>query len=271
MKSKLFFSLLSLVAAIVLGACGAPPEAEQATRIAGEIYGTQTAEAAQATKVAADVFATQTAEAPPPTATGTPTDTPTNTPAATATLVPTETPTPTLTLTPTVAATPTPAATAVPTRTPLPTATPTPARNWVLVADSQADFPGPIQDRRWWYLWSKGRRNFFWEDMSEMPNQCYHSPNELGLEICRDTITYDGRGDAGVQWKAKEGGNYLFEWKADEAPLDFWRHTTQVRSQGPGPTFPNSVIMDGVVDWELFFWVSTGDSPYHIKVYKEQK
>ena len=75
---------------------------------------------AQATKIAADVFATQTAEAP--TLTPTPTPTPTWTPTPTPTVTPTNTPTPTLT--PTL--TPTPTATVLPTNTPTVTPTPLP-------------------------------------------------------------------------------------------------------------------------------------------------
>lgn len=82
----------------------------------------------QETRIAAEIFATQTANAPTATATGTSTHTPTatytptNTPTATATA--TATHTPTATWTPTYTATPEPTATA--TATPLPTHTATP-------------------------------------------------------------------------------------------------------------------------------------------------
>lgn len=92
MKKKMIFVLICLLASAILVACG-PSQAERD---------------AQATKIAADVFATQTAEAPTPTPTFTPTFTPT----------PTPTSTPTSTLTPTPSSTPT--------TTPTPTATPLP-------------------------------------------------------------------------------------------------------------------------------------------------
>jgi hypothetical protein len=93
MEKRMPFVLICLLTSAILVACG-PSQAERD---------------AQATRIAVDIFATQTAEAP----------TLTNTPAFTPTPVVTPTPTPTLTPTPvTPTATPTP----VP-----PTETPTPA------------------------------------------------------------------------------------------------------------------------------------------------
>jgi len=144
----------------------------------------------------------------------------------------------------------------------------------VLVADSAADFPGPIQDRKWWYLWSRGRNNFHWQDMAEMPNLCYHSPNDMTLEICRDTITADNRsrGDAALQWKAPEGGTYRFEWDSteerDKTTLWFYKHLDFVGSQGPGTELLYSAIVEDVIQWELFFWVPQYDTHYRVKVYK---
>lgn len=78
MHLKASFALVCIVAGISLAACG-PSQAELD---------------AQATKVAADIFATQTAEAPPPTPTPTLTPTPTETPTPTPVPTPTFTPTP---------------------------------------------------------------------------------------------------------------------------------------------------------------------------------
>lgn len=78
MKKKEISVLIFLLASVILVACG-PSQAELD---------------AQATKVAADIFATQTAEAPTPTPTFTPTFTPTPTPTSTPTSIPTPTATP---------------------------------------------------------------------------------------------------------------------------------------------------------------------------------
>jgi hypothetical protein len=98
-KEKVVCIVLSVLIGVSMAACGGPSQAEMD---------------AQSTKIAADIFATQTAEAPPPT------DTPTHTP--TPTPMPTDTPTPAPTDTPTPMPTPTPA----PTDTPAPTPTLTP-------------------------------------------------------------------------------------------------------------------------------------------------
>jgi hypothetical protein len=166
---------------------------------------------------------------------------------------------------------------------PPPLATPTPDQRWVLVADSAADFPGPIQDRKWFYFWSKGRGNFHWQDMQETPD-CYRSPNEMTLAICRDRITVDtcdsgerpgrdcSRGDAALQWKAREGGTYRFEWHSTEADgkssLWFYNHATYVGSQETGSELPYSATIPDVVQWAIFYWVPQYDTPYQVKVYK---
>jgi hypothetical protein len=169
---------------------------------------------------------------------------------------------------------------------PPPPVPPTPSRQWVLVADSAADYPGPIQDRKWWYLWSQGRNNFIWQDMTETPD-CYRSPNEMTLAICRDQITVDtcdggelprrdcSRGDAALQWKAREGGAYRFEWSSNEVDGDtvlrFYKHLDFAGSQGPGQELAYSAVVEDVIQWELFFWVPQYDTPYHVKVYKLQE
>lgn len=131
--------------------------------------------------------------------------------------------------------------------------------HWVLVADSVADFPGPIQSRKWWYVWSVGRYNFEWQDMA-WKGDCYRSPNDWGLEICRDTITPDGRGDVALLYKAQKGGRYRFDWQAEDTIL-FYKHLEFVSSGKTG-----SEIIDDVIDWELFFFVARGFSRHHIAV-----
>ena len=116
MRKRTSCLLICLLLGIALVACGA----------------SQAELDAEATKVAANIFGTQTAEAPPPT--DTPTSTPTATPTDTPTATPTPTHTPTHTPTPipptsTPTHTPTPAPptdTPEPTDTPTPTSTPTP-------------------------------------------------------------------------------------------------------------------------------------------------
>jgi hypothetical protein len=151
------------------------------------------------------------------------------------------------------------------------------------VADSSVEYPGPIQDRKWWYLWSKGRNNFHWQDMQETPG-CYRSPNEMTLAICREVMTVDtcdsgeiarrdcSRGDAALSWKAREGGTYRFEWNSDEVDnnsvLRFYKHLDFRGVDSPGSELPYSTIVPDVIQWELFFWVPQYDTPYQVKVYK---
>lgn len=156
---------------------------------------------------------------------------------------------------------------------------------WVLVADSAADFPGPIQNRKWYYHWSKGRNNFIWQDMTQGP-ECYHAPNEMTLEICRDRMKVDtcegkeiggwdcSRGDTALLWKATEGGTYHFEWLADEVEEEssiwFYKHLDRAYNVEPGFELPYSATIKDVIQWELFFWVPQYDTPYRVKVYKLQ-
>lgn len=157
-----------------------------------------------------------------------------------------------------------------------PPAPPPPSQQWVLVADSTTDYPGPIQDRKWWYLWSEGRNNFIWQDMTETPD-CYRSPNEMTLTICPNRMMVDShsRGDAALQWKAREGGTYRFEWLSNEVNGDtvlrFYKHLDFVGSQGPGDELPYSAVIENVTQWELFFWVPQYDTPYQVRVYKLQE
>lgn len=101
MKIRVILNLLILLAGVTLAACSSSQPALDAT----------------ATRIAANIFATQTAALPTLTAT------PTETPAPTATRTPTPTPLPTFT--PTATVTPTPAPTSTVTPTPEPTASPT--------------------------------------------------------------------------------------------------------------------------------------------------
>jgi hypothetical protein len=153
------------------------------------------------------------------------------------------------------------------TRKPAAKPTKTPSEQWVLVADSAADYPGLTGQRKWWYLWTSGRNNFHWQEMEwDAPNYHYRSPNDWEIQIWQDRITTDPRGDVAVQWKAPRGGTYRFEWNAGS--LAFYQHLNYYGSSGPGPTLSHSAIVRDVIDWELFFWVATGPTPYHIRVYR---
>ncbi len=135
---------------------------------------------------------------------------------------------------------------------------------WVLVADSSADFPGG-QDHNWWfYLWTQGRNSFAWQDAQRPdPNGCYRDGASIGMEVCRDTIKADPRGDIAVQWKASKGGTYKFEW--DSPWLKFFKHAEFVGTQGKGSELPFSATFSGIIDWEMFFWVAGDSTPYRIK------
>ena len=130
-----------------------------------------------------------------------------------------------------------------------PSATPKPQSRWVLVANSLADYPGPLNERRWFYLWSDGRNNFEWKDMYQ-PSQddCYFSHDARQLMICRDRITTGSRGDVTVQWKATSGGTYRFEW--DSASLAFYKHLDFIGSQRKGTELTYSTELSGIIDWE---------------------
>jgi hypothetical protein len=151
-----------------------------------------------------------------------------------------------------------------------PKVTQQPSARWILVADSTVDFPGPLQNRMWWYLWSDGRNNFRWQDMSGGDNGgCYRPPNDIQIEVCRDIIKTDSAGDLAVQWKAQRGGTYRFEW--DSPAFLFYKHADLVGSQGKGTELPYSAVIKDVIDWEMFFWVAREDTPYHIRVFELQQ
>ena len=111
MKEKVVCIALSVLIGVGMAACGGSSQAELD---------------AQATKIAADIFATQTAEAPPPTDTPTVAPTLTHTPIPTPTLTDTPTPVPTQTPTHTPTSTPAPTDTPAPTPTLAPTTPVTP-------------------------------------------------------------------------------------------------------------------------------------------------
>ncbi len=153
-----------------------------------------------------------------------------------------------------------------------PTAQP-PARQagekWTLVADSAADFPGGASHNNWYYLWTDGRNNFYWQNMGRAGNtndDCYRDAGGRNLEVCRDTIKANPAGDVGVQWKANRGGTYRFEW--DSPSLKFYQHAGFVGSKGAGSELPYSATVEGVIDWEMFFWVPQASTSYHIRVYR---
>jgi hypothetical protein len=171
-----------------------------------------------------------------------------------------------------ISTTPTPKSAQVsPTKTvayPVPSNTPDSAGSpWILVADSKTDYPGPTQNRKWWYLWSTNRYTFNWQDMQwDDSTYCYRSSSNENMRICKDQITNNGRGDVALLWKARQGGTYRFEW--DSGALLFYQHLGFVGAQGPGPTLANSAIVYDVIDWELFFWVARTNTPYHVRVHR---
>jgi hypothetical protein len=190
-------------------------------------------------------------------------------PAPTPSSTPTPTPTPSPTRTP--IPTPTPSPAHAPTRTPKPTNPPkptaTPGPSWILVADSFADYPGSDETRHFWYLWSNGRNNFYWQDMKwDKSTWCYRGPVDWQLRICQDSVTADGRGDVSLLWKYGQGGTYRLEWDADS--LLFYHHTNRVYSQGPGTRLAQSVVVQDMVEWDLFFWLARESTPYHILVFR---
>lgn len=162
---------------------------------------------------------------------------------------------------------PTPAVSAIQS-SPSPTpADSSPGGTWVLVADSVADFPGPLPEHKWWYLWSVGRFNFRWQEMS-LDGGCYHSPNDWQLQICRDRVFLDDRGDLSLQYKAPLGGTYRFDWQAGDT-IEFYKHGDHIVSGKSG-----SQIISGVIDWELFFFVARGrarEYPLAAQVYRLQE
>jgi len=188
-----------------------------------------------------------------PTPVSLPTNTPTNLPQPTSTSPPRPTQ---------AAAAPSAAATLAATAAP---AVQEPSASWVLVADSVADFPGPIEGRKWWYLWSSGRNNFEWQEMS-FDGGCYRSPNDWGLQICRDLVTSGARGDVALQYKVQQGGTYRIEWQADPGIL-FYRHLGYVSSGHSG-----SQIFEDLIDWEMFFFVvrNSGTTRLAVQVYRLQ-
>jgi len=142
-----------------------------------------------------------------------------------------------------------------------------PTSHWVLVADSAADFPGGRDKNNWYYLWSDGRNNFHWQDMRlDDATQCYKDYADKKLEICRDTINANTKGDVAVQWKANKGGTYRFEW--DASVLKFYKHTSLVGISETGTSLPYATTIENVIEWELFFWVPTDSTSYHIRIYR---
>jgi hypothetical protein len=140
-------------------------------------------------------------------------------------------------------------------------------QQWVQVADSAADFPGGPDHNNWYYLWTDGRNNFNWQPMAQSsPQDCYRDAGGRGLEICRDTIKADPSGDVGLQWKANRGGTYRFEW--DAASLKFYQHANLVGMQGKGSQLPYAATIQGVIDWEMFFWVAADSTPFHVRVFR---
>ena len=148
---------------------------------------------------------------------------------------------------------------------------------WVLVADSIADFPIRQRDRKWSYLYTEGRNNFHWMDMEDNGRDCPQAPGENPGYLCADRGMASHWGDVALQWKAREGGTYLIEWKAD-GPLKVYKHANRIRSRGRGLTMPNSYIAKDIDAWEMFFFVIADESywedtltiHFHVRIYKRQ-
>lgn len=139
--------------------------------------------------------------------------------------------------------------------------------NWVLVADSAADFPGGRDRNHWYYLWTEGRGNFVWQDMRQIEGKgCYQDTANKGLEICADSMTANPKGDVGLQWKASRGGDYRFEW--DSASLKFYKHGEFVGILDQGSQLPYATTVTGVIEWEMFFWVAADSTTFHVKVFR---
>ena len=142
--------------------------------------------------------------------------------------------------------------------------------SWVLVADSLADWPGGHDHNNCYYLWTAGRNNFIWQDMARPnPSDCYNDRGNHGLQICRDSITANPSGDVGVQWKTNRGGTYRFEW--DSPSLKFYKHADFVGNMGPGSNLAYSATFEGIIDWEMFYWVAEGSTSCHLQVYRLQQ
>lgn len=124
---------------------------------------------------------------------------------------------------------------------------------------------GPMENRKWWYLWSSGRNNFEWQEMG-FDGGCYRSPNDWGLQICRELVTSGARGDVALQYKVQQGGAYRIDWQADPGVL-FYRHLRYVSSERRG-----SQVFEGLIDWEMFFFVvrNSGVTNLAVQVYRLQ-
>lgn len=154
--------------------------------------------------------------------------------------------------------------------TPLPpTDTPTPAPPEDLVADSSRDFRGgPIAAGEWRYVWAEAYNTGWWLPTVDGPEGCYASghPN-FGFAICQNTIQNKTPAEVAVQWKPLVDGDWLVEW---DGGFRFFHRGDLIRSQGPGPTLPNSVTLTELIrDWDDFFWAAppNAEFSYHIKIH----
>ena len=178
---------------------------------------------------------------------------------------------------------PVPAAPATATPQPVPTNSqpaPTAPPQWTLIADSVVDYGSRHQQPKWWYLFSEGRNNFRWKEMGDDGQSCPKAPSENPGYLCADRGLASTYGDVALQWKAQDGGTYLVEWDftptAGDGDLLIYRHLEQVRSQGRGPTLPNSYLLEDIDAWQLFFFVLRSgystqqfEGSLQVRVYKE--
>ena len=145
--------------------------------------------------------------------------------------------------------------------TPVPaTASPIAARGWVLVGDSVTDFQRPRGSTHWGYLFSQGRNNFEWETMTGESPDCRHAANTPRSYICADRAVASDTADIALQWSTDQSGKYLLEWQYQPqtggGDVLVYKHTDELRSIGPGPSLPYSVVVDDAREqWDFFFFV----------------
>jgi hypothetical protein len=161
-----------------------------------------------------------------------------------------------------------------------PPATAIPQQNWVLVGDSIADFANRVQDPQWGYLYSEGRNNFNWKPMRDDRHSCPEAPEANPGYLCADRGLASDYGNIALLWKAPRGGKYMLEW--DVRPLkgsgDFltYKHLERVFSVGRGPTLPNSIILEKIDEWQMFFFVvragygGSYEVRFQVKIYRWQ-
>lgn len=165
-----------------------------------------------------------------------------------------------------VPALPTPVPQPVP---PSPTPIPEVTLPGELVGDSRRDFRGgPIAEGEWRYVWAESYGNNWWLPTADGAEGCFASdhPN-FHFAICQETLRNPSPAEIAVQWKPLVDGDWLLEW---DGGFRFFHRGDLKRSQGPGPTLPNSIKLTELKrDWDDFFWAAppNAEFSYHIKIY----